>query len=87
MDIRRPLAKYLADNFEDVNLIDWYTVASLPEFGGHTQVSLRYMLFSILTSCTQRKLKINDGEDITLRMIADVTNTVYLPGCRVESVN
>ena len=26
LDIMRPLAKYLADNFEDVNLIDCYTV-------------------------------------------------------------
>ena len=48
LDIRRPLANYLADNFNDVNLIDWNTVASLPDFVGHTQDSLRHIFFTVL---------------------------------------
>ena len=84
MDIRRPLANFLADNFKDVNSIDWYTVGSLPDFTGHTQASLRNILFSTLSEVTKNKLNI-DRQDITLKMIASVANTVYLPGSKVAS--
>ena len=83
LDIRRPLANYLADNFNDVNSIDWNTVASLPDFVGHTQDSLRHIFFTTLTPATQRKLNMK-RKDISLRMIADIGNTVYLHGSTVE---
>lgn len=83
LDIRRPLANYLADNFDDANSIDWKTVASLPDFAGHTRDSLRHIFFTTLTPLTQRKLSL-ERKDISLRMISDMANTVYLQGGRVE---
>ena len=72
LDIRRPLANYLADNFEDINAIDWPLVASNSEFAGHTEGSLRYLftnsLFSPANASSKKKY---EEEDITLGLIAE----------------
>merc|ERR1719318_1841659 len=43
LDIRRPLANFLAENFEDRQSIDWALVNTKPEFAGHTENSLRFL--------------------------------------------
>jgi len=81
LDIRRMLANYLADNFKDLNSIDWTSVATKPEFTGHTQTSLRRLFFSNIFINAKNNLKAN-SEDITLGMVAEFANKAYAPGGR-----
>ena len=76
LDIRRMLANYLADNFEDLESIDWKQVASRDEFKGHTEVSLHYYFGAYLLQGT--KLKMNGKyERVTLRHIQDKENEEF----------
>jgi len=78
LDLKRPLANYLAQNFLDVNSIDWSSVVSNPEFAGHTQISLRKYFSSYLFRTELHK----DAADISLKMIAEFANTKYAEGGR-----
>jgi len=78
LDLKRPLANFLVENFPDVNSIDWSSVVSNPEFAGHTQVSLRDCFSRFLF----RNVLHKDGEDITLTMIAEFANAKYADGGR-----
>jgi hypothetical protein len=78
LDLKRPLANYLAENFPDVNSIDWSSVARKPAFAGHTQISLRSYFSSFLFRSVLHK----DCEDISLERIAKFANTKYAEGGR-----
>ena len=75
------LANYVADNFKDINSIDWPSVAAKTEFAGHTQASLRCVFFSNLLILTKRHLNAV-SEDITLEMVADFVNKASASGGR-----
>ena len=77
LDIRRSLPNHLAENFTDINSIDWCSVVDKPEFAGHTTVSLRHCLSNIL-----KNAKAKEGADITLKVVAEFANTKYSTGGR-----
>jgi len=81
LDIRRMLANYVADNFKDINSIDWPSVAAKKEFAGHTQASLRNVFFTAIFQETKRNLNAFT-EDITLDMVADFANKTFATGGR-----
>ena len=81
LDIRRMLANYLADNFKNIDSIDWQSVSTKTEFAGHTQASLRTVFFINLFKETKRDPNAN-SEDITLEMVADYANKTFAPGGR-----
>jgi len=83
LDIRRPLANYLAEHFEDINSIDWPSVISKTEFAGHTIPSLRKK-FTDLIMCTKQAQN-ELSEEITLEMIAAFSNIKYVLGGRQVS--
>jgi hypothetical protein len=83
LDIRRPLANYLAYNFQDIKSINWPLVNKIPDFAGHTQTSLSNMLFTTLFQLTLLKLG-KSRENITLKLVSQVLNAESLPGSRVE---
>ena len=62
LDLRRPLANYLAENFTDINSVDWHSVVKKPELAGHTHLSLRQYLSNIFLN-TKRSLN-KSGADI-----------------------
>jgi len=75
LDIRRMLANYLAEHFEDINSVDWGQVSKKPKFAGHSQASLRNV-FSYLFKLTKEKLKVDSGE-VSLENVADFANEAY----------
>eukprot|EP00092_Neocalanus_flemingeri_P090026 GFUD01114000.1.p1 GENE.GFUD01114000.1~~GFUD01114000.1.p1 ORF type:complete len:246 (+),score=59.16 GFUD01114000.1:64-738(+) len=75
LDIRRMLANYLADHFEDVDSVNWLSVASRTEFAGQTQISLRFRYVQLFNK-TKEKMK-GSGEEVTLKHIADITNKQF----------
>jgi len=79
LDIRRMLANYLADNFDDVDSVDWPAVASRAEFAGHTQTSIKYLFYTFLFKRTKEKLS-ESSEEITLKHIADIANKQFKDG-------
>merc|ERR1719318_303414 len=83
LDIRRPLANYLAEHFEDINFIDWPSVISKTVFAGHTIPSLRKK-FTNLIMCTKQAQN-EHSEEITLEMIAAFSNIKYVLGGRQVS--
>ena len=83
LEIRRPLANYLVEQFEDINSIDWLSVISKTEFAGHTLPSLRKK-FTNLILCT-KQFQPEHSEEITLKMIAEFANTKYVLGGRQVS--
>jgi len=83
LDIKRPLANYLVDNFQDIKSIDWSSVCNIPDFAGHTQTSLSNILFTTLFQQTIYKLG-KTREDITLEMIAEVVNAEGHPRRTLE---
>merc|ERR1719318_107283 len=83
LDIRRPLANYLAKHFEDINSIDWPSVISKTVFAGHTIPSLRKK-FTNLIMCSKQAQN-EHSEEITLEMIAAFSNIKYVLGGRQVS--
>jgi len=81
LEIRRMLANYLADNFKNIDSIDWQSVSTKTEFAGHTQASLRTVFFNNLYKETKRNLNDN-SEDITLEMVAEYANKAFAQGGR-----
>eukprot|EP00092_Neocalanus_flemingeri_P019642 GFUD01021274.1.p1 GENE.GFUD01021274.1~~GFUD01021274.1.p1 ORF type:complete len:618 (+),score=188.57 GFUD01021274.1:152-2005(+) len=89
LDIRRMLANYLAEHFEDIDSIDWFSVARKPKFAGHTLISLRNQFFNYLNLFKTRQDKTSkDGNsEVTLKDVADFTNARYKFGlCTVRPV-
>merc|ERR1719318_2322783 len=80
LEIKRPLTNYLAENFTDLNSIDWAMVTEKPEFAGNTYSSLRNKFGKVLKLAKENLQK--KGEDITLKMIAEFANTKYAAGER-----
>lgn len=79
LDIMRPLANFLAENFEDIQSIDWSIVNTQSEFAGHTEHSLRRVFYSGIFKLTKENPK-KQSEDITLEMIAEFANTSFMSG-------
>ena len=77
LDIRRMLANYLADRFEDVDSVNWDAVAKKPKFAGHSRASLRNE-FSYLLKSTKDRMKVTTKE-VTLQNVADYSNEAYGP--------
>jgi hypothetical protein len=79
LDIRRLLANFLAENFKDMQSIDWSFVITKSEFAGHTEKSLRFLFTNRIFQYA--KINLNQQcEDITLEMIAELVNTAFIPG-------
>ena len=51
------LANVVADNFEDIDSIDWNFVISFKEFSGHTLHSIRYQFYSQIFQRAKLKFK------------------------------
>eukprot|EP00092_Neocalanus_flemingeri_P034275 GFUD01037272.1.p1 GENE.GFUD01037272.1~~GFUD01037272.1.p1 ORF type:complete len:770 (-),score=230.53 GFUD01037272.1:155-2464(-) len=75
LDIRRMLANYLAEHFEDIDSVDWSAVASKPKFVGHTLISLRNIFFKNLFKFTKKSK--GGNSEVTLKDVADCTNAKY----------
>ena len=78
------LANYLADHFDDVDSVDWPTVASRAEFAGHTQTSIKYLFYSNLFKRTKEKLS-ESSEEINLKHIADIANKQFKDGTHTKN--
>eukprot|EP00092_Neocalanus_flemingeri_P022128 GFUD01024004.1.p1 GENE.GFUD01024004.1~~GFUD01024004.1.p1 ORF type:complete len:561 (+),score=154.47 GFUD01024004.1:132-1814(+) len=75
LDIRRMLANYLAEHFEDIDSVDWFAVARKPKFVGHTLISLRNIFFKNLFKFTKKSK--GGNSEVTLKDVADCTNAKY----------
>jgi len=78
LDIRRMLANYIAENFQDVDHVDWADVARKPKFAGNTTVSLRCLFFNTLYRSTKKEMP--DGSKVTPKDVADHTNAKFKEG-------
>jgi hypothetical protein len=78
LDIRRMLANYIAENFQDVDQVDWADVARRPKFAGHTTGSLRVLFFNILYRGAKQGMP--DGSKVTPNDVADYTNAKFKEG-------
>ena len=76
LEIRMMLANCLADNFKDIDSIDWDFVSSIRDFQGHTEVSLRITFFKNLVRCAVKQLKV-DKTEISLKQIAEYANVRF----------
>merc|ERR1712126_70539 len=83
LDITRMLANYLADHFQDIDSIDWPSVAANKEFSGHTEGSLRNVFKSGLLSHTRKNIKA-EGSVLTLKDVAEVANSIRRRNNRVK---
>ena len=70
LEIRPMLVNVLAENFESIHEIDWAWVMKIPEFSGHTQLSLKRVFFNKIIVKMARKRNINRTE-MTLQTVAD----------------
>ena len=73
LDIRVMLANVVADNFKNIESIDWNFVISFKEFSGHTLRSIRYQFYSQIYQRAKVKFK-GDKADLTLREIATIAS-------------
>ena len=72
------LANVVADNFEDIDSIDWNFVISFKEFSGHTLKSIRRQFYHHIKG---------DKADLTLREIATIVskeNTRKIPASTLK---
>ena len=79
LDIRRMLANYLAEHFDDVDSIDWLAVAGQDEFKGHTEVSLHYFFGAYLFQGAKLQMAKKD-ERATLKHIQNLENERFKTG-------
>ena len=77
LDIRIMLAEVLADNFEDIDSIDWNLVSSFKEFSGHTVTSLKSTFFAYILYNTSKLHCKEDKTKLTLREIANDAAVTY----------
>ena len=78
LDIRTPLASFVAENFETIYDIDWDLVLERPEFSGHTVGSIRYVYLRMLHLAAWH-LKLDSGA-VTLAQVAEDARTTYTTG-------
>ena len=78
LDIRMPLASFVAENFETIYDIDWDLVLERPEFSGHTVGSIRYVYLRMLHLAAWH-LKLDSGL-VTLAQVAEDARTTYTTG-------
>ena len=76
LDIRIMLANVVADNFENIDSIDWNFVISFKEFSAYTILSIKSQFFSVILR-TARRLNNGEKTDLTLRDIATFASTAY----------
>ena len=76
LDIRIMLANVLADNFQDIDSIDWEYVKTFIEFKGHTVRSLRFTFFDSLLRQAAINLEI-DKTELSLQQIAENAKICY----------
>ena len=82
LDIRIMLANALADNFKDIDSIDWEYVKTFSEFKGHTVKSLRDKFFGTIFRRGAKHLNIEKTE-LTLKEIAEDANVAYKENCEI----
>ena len=70
------LANVLADNFRDIDSIDWQYVKTFSEFKGHTVRSLRFTFFDSLLRQAAINLEI-DKTALSLQQIAENVKICY----------
>eukprot|EP00092_Neocalanus_flemingeri_P036692 GFUD01039947.1.p1 GENE.GFUD01039947.1~~GFUD01039947.1.p1 ORF type:complete len:618 (+),score=168.57 GFUD01039947.1:78-1931(+) len=78
LDIRRMLANYLAEHYEDIDSVDWYSVAGKPKFAGNTIDGLKRLFFASLLQQTKQGFSAN--QEVTLKDVADYTNAKFNDG-------
>lgn len=78
LDIRMPLASFVAENFQTIYDIDWDLVLERPEFSGHTVGSIRYVYLRMLHLAAWH-LKLDSGL-LTLAQVAEDARTTYTTG-------
>ena len=78
LDIRVPLASFVAENFETIYEIDWDLVLERPEFSGHTVGSIRYVYLRMLHLAAWH-LKLDSGM-VSLKQVAEDAKTTYTLG-------
>jgi len=78
LDIRVPLASFVAENFETIYAIDWDLVLERPEFSGHTVGSIRYVYLRMLHLAAWH-LKLHSGL-VSLGQVAEDAKTTYTLG-------
>ena len=71
LDIRRMLATHLSENYDSVEDVDWAEVAEIPDFAGHTELSLRVVWTHI-----KANVKSRGGESFSLKQICDGFNSI-----------
>ena len=78
LDIRTPLASFVADNFDSIYSIDWDVVLERPEFSGHTVGSIRYVYLRMLHLAAWH-LNL-DSAKVSLTQVAEDVRTTYTLG-------
>ena len=76
LNIKVMLANVLADNFADIDSIDWEFVKSFKEFSGYTLASIRYTFFNNIYKQAKRHSK-DDETELTLKGIAEDAAVTY----------
>ena len=76
LNIKVMLANVVADNFENIDSIDWNFVKSFKEFSGHTLVSIRNTFFKNIYETAKRHSK-DDKTKLTLKEIAEDAAVTY----------
>lgn len=75
LNIKVMLANLLADNFEDIESIDWNFVKSFKEFDGHTLASIRKSFSNIYKTAKDHSKE--DKTKLTLKEIAEDAAVTY----------
>ena len=76
LNIKVMLANVVADNFEDIDKIDWNFVKSFKEFSGHTLSSIRNTFFNNIHKVAIKHSKEGKTE-LTLKEIAEDAAVSY----------
>ena len=78
MEIRMMLANCLADNFKDIDSIDWDFVSKFSEFQGHTIISLKRVFFLMFLQCASHLN--TDKTQVSLKLLAEYANVTFGAG-------
>jgi len=86
LDVRQMLANVLAEKFDKFEDVDWTSLATYPEFSGHTATSLQFLFTGHLSNNAARHLDV-DHTTLTLKQIAEDAQTSYDSSKTVVSKN
>ena len=78
--IERRMANFLAKTFKNVLEINWSMVLVMEEFAGHTETSMKQLLFN-LQKGARKKLNLEKSE-LSLQYVADYCEQVYGEGAQ-----